>query len=283
MTTTQDFDRLSAYLDNQLPDRDRAALEARLAAEPALRAALTELRLTVRALRALPMVKPPRSFTLTPAQVGGVRAAQRRGPLFPILRLATGVSALALVLVLAGALGSGFLAASVRQDTTAGGAAEVAQVTPTQADEEMAAPAEAPAPTETPAAEMDAMTGTGEGSAGADEGTLEAAEETPQFSLLAPEAAPLTPTPTGVGERTQPPTAEPSPKILEPTPTPLVVAEVPPSATDDLYYSAADSAETTQVAQPAPSGLAPLRLIEISLAILTVLLGVVAWTARRGS
>ncbi len=282
MTTTQDFDRLSAYLDDQLPARDRAALEARLAAEPELRSSLNDLRLTVRALRALPHVKAPRNFTLTPAQAKGASfSAPRRGPLFPVLRFATAMSALALAVVLVGDLGGGFLAASVRQDATAGGEVEVALAPPTETVEEMAVPAEAPAPSETPAAEMDAMVGEGEAGA-ADEGTgtLEAAEATIETALVAPEAAVST-TPTGEADRTLAPTAEPSPKTVEPTPTPLIVAEAPPSATEDLFYSADDSAMTSQVAEPPRAGLTPLRLVEVGLIVLTVLLAAAAWVTRR--
>ncbi len=100
----QDFDRLSAYIDHQLSPSEKAVLEHRLAHEPELRAALTELRLTVKAVRSLPMVKPPRSFTLTAAQAGlpvGGRP-QRRGSLFGTLRLAATMSALALALVVGG-------------------------------------------------------------------------------------------------------------------------------------------------------------------------------------
>jgi len=282
MTTTQDFDRLSAYLDDQLPARDRAAIEARLAAEPDLRDSLNDLRLTVRALRALPQVRPPRSFALTPAQVGGAQARPQRGPLFPVLRFATAFSALALAVVLVGDLGGGILASSVRQDTAAGGEVELALAPPTETVEEVAAPAEAPAPSETPIAEMDAMVGEGDAGTGADEGTgtLEAAEATVETALVAPEVA-VTATPTGEADRTLAPTAEPSPKTVEPTPTPLAVADAPPSATEDLFYGADDSATTAQPAEPPRSGLKPLRLVEVGLVVLTLLLATAAWVTRR--
>jgi hypothetical protein len=278
MTTNHDFDRLSAYLDNQLSPGDRAALEKRLAAEPELRAALHELRLTVRALRDLSAVKLPRSFTLTPAHVGA-RAASRRAPFFPVLRFATALSALALVVVLAGDLGGGMLATSAGQDLTDGGEAEVASVMVTDTVEE-AAPAEVPAPSETPVAAMDVLSGAGEGSDGTDEAALEAADATQPVSLVAPEAA-MTPTQTGSVDRAMSPTAEPSPKSLDSTSTPLAVADAPPSATDDVFYSADADPGTAQAIEPAPRRLSPLRVMELALVMLTVLLGAAAWLTRR--
>lgn len=63
-----DVDLLSAYLDDQLSTGDRAALEARLNAEPTLQDGLEQLRRTVAVLRAVPEVAIPRSFRLDPAK-----------------------------------------------------------------------------------------------------------------------------------------------------------------------------------------------------------------------
>lgn len=70
MTTSarqlNDHDRelLSSYIDDALTIGEREALEKRLAREPDLRVELDELRVLVQALRALPTVPPPRSFTI---------------------------------------------------------------------------------------------------------------------------------------------------------------------------------------------------------------------------
>ena len=101
MTSPQDFERLSAYLDHQLSPKEKAGLEARLAHDAELETALDEMRQTVRALRSLPVVKPPRNFTLSPQQAG-VRAPSR--PVFGALRLATAVAAAGLVLAFVGNL-----------------------------------------------------------------------------------------------------------------------------------------------------------------------------------
>jgi hypothetical protein len=63
----QDFERLSAYLDNELSPAERVTLEARLLAEPELQTELAQLRQLLKALNAMPELKVPRSYALTPA------------------------------------------------------------------------------------------------------------------------------------------------------------------------------------------------------------------------
>lgn len=75
MVTDQDYELLSGYIDNALPPDERQALEARLAAEPTLRAELESLRGTVALLRGMPVFKAPRDFTLTPAMVARPESA----------------------------------------------------------------------------------------------------------------------------------------------------------------------------------------------------------------
>src|SRR5579859_2604932 len=64
----QDFETLSAYLDGQLTSEQRRVLEARLAEDAPLRAALDDLRATLALLQAAPRLLPPRNFTLDPAK-----------------------------------------------------------------------------------------------------------------------------------------------------------------------------------------------------------------------
>jgi anti-sigma factor RsiW len=96
-----DLELLSAYLDDELSPRERAALEARLAVEPALQAELDELRRTVQILRAAPLLTPPRSFMLDPAiyrrrppwwlRYGAFRLAGALGAVTAVLFIAFGV------------------------------------------------------------------------------------------------------------------------------------------------------------------------------------------------
>ncbi|MEQ9032954.1 MAG: hypothetical protein RLP44_29815, partial [Aggregatilineales bacterium] len=71
--TEQDYELLSAYLDEMLTSSEREALEARLSIEPDLRRELNALRQTVALMRQLPVMKAPRNYTLTPAMVADIR------------------------------------------------------------------------------------------------------------------------------------------------------------------------------------------------------------------
>ena len=63
--SANDFERLSAYLDGELPDEERMALEAELESNNTLRAELASIEQTIRLIQALPELQVPRDFTLT--------------------------------------------------------------------------------------------------------------------------------------------------------------------------------------------------------------------------
>lgn len=93
-----DWERLSAYLDDELEMRQRARLEAALAQDDALRQALEKLRRTKSLLAALPMEQPRRSFVLTPQMVG---ASHRRVAwLSPLISWAAVAASLLFVVLL---------------------------------------------------------------------------------------------------------------------------------------------------------------------------------------
>src|SRR5918996_3629180 len=81
----RDIELLSSYLDGQLKPSDSARLEARLSADPALRAVLEDLRAARGLLRQLPMRKAPRNFTLTPKMVGKNPPLPRSYPAFKFI------------------------------------------------------------------------------------------------------------------------------------------------------------------------------------------------------
>jgi len=260
---SRDFEQLSAYIDNQLSPAEKAALEARLAKEAELQATLNDLRRTVKVLRGLPPVKPPRSFTLTPQQAG-VRA--RRGPLFPVFRLAAALCTLLLVAAVARDFATSSLSASTASDlttsTTQGGAvttlaapnAAAVLATPTPGGVVETYGASAPVPTGNPGADV-AVT---------------------PFSHLAPAGPDETATPASDQLAA---TADATRKNLAPSETPedtaVSVAALPPSATESVASQPAQLPSTS-------SAQAELRVAEIVLAALALALAAAAWFTRRG-
>ena len=114
----RELELLSAYLDNQLGPAERAKLERRLAQEPQLQATLDDLRTVKVRLVALPKVKPPRNFTLTPKllEARGLAAPRPLTRLLPLVNLATALAAvLFAVLITADLRGSFNLAAPAPQ------------------------------------------------------------------------------------------------------------------------------------------------------------------------
>jgi hypothetical protein len=97
----RDLETISAYLDGQLPQRERTRLETRLETDPGLREAYEQMHRTRAVLRSLPAVRAPRNFTLTPQMV-----KVRKSPpaAYPVLRLASVLATLMFVLVMVGDL-----------------------------------------------------------------------------------------------------------------------------------------------------------------------------------
>ena len=101
-SSDRDLEQLSAYLDGNLSASDRAAFETRLTADSSLQSALDDLRNIKTRLGALPVVRAPRNFTLTPAMIG--QSARRASTWLPALNFATAIAAVLFVAVVAGNL-----------------------------------------------------------------------------------------------------------------------------------------------------------------------------------
>ncbi|MBN1641797.1 MAG: zf-HC2 domain-containing protein [Anaerolineae bacterium] len=95
--------RLSAYLDGELGNRERARVEAHLARCQECRASMRALRWTKQLLQQAPAIKVPRSFVVREADVARPQRAFVRRPL-AVTQWATAVVALLFVLVLGGDL-----------------------------------------------------------------------------------------------------------------------------------------------------------------------------------
>ena len=97
--------RLSSYMDGQLPDRERARVQAHLNACPDCRKELRSLRWTQNLAQQIPIVPVPRSFIVREADLEAHHIAQPRPLLVPTLaRLQTAgaIVAVLLVMVVAG-------------------------------------------------------------------------------------------------------------------------------------------------------------------------------------
>ncbi len=262
---SQDFERLSAYIDNQLPPAEKADLEARLAQDADLQATLNELRRTVRALRSLPAVKPPRNFTLTPEQVPQNMRA-RRGPLFPVFRLAAALCTVLLVLTVArDYAASGLAASAVANVTSQGGGAT-----------SLSAPNAAPLMTPSPEGSLEAYGASAPvptDSASQDGATTPLAH----FAPVQPTATPKATDRQALGAATPDATN----KNAAPTETPVdqavSAAAAAPSATETASVDAT-LAQPSAVAPPS----SPWRVVEVVLAVLALALAGAAWFTRRG-
>ncbi len=97
----RDVERLSAYLDGQLPQAEAARLRTRLESDPELAALLVELREARTVLRRTPQRRAPRNFTLTP-RMAGIRPPVPRA--VPALSWASVAAVLMFVFTLGGNL-----------------------------------------------------------------------------------------------------------------------------------------------------------------------------------
>jgi len=267
----RDLERLSAYLDGQLSATDQRKLFARLDREPQLRQALEELRQVREALRALPPMRPPRNFILTPAMVG--RGSTRPSHGFAYA-WASALATLAFV----------FLAVT---DLTGGGLLAARQAAPAAvpAAELQMAPALMSAPTVSesrgPADNFADQTSPGESQAA---GTL--STETPS----APEGLLLGGAGTSTETTTAAPVAQEKQAGLTGTPAPADASTLPtiPTSTASApaeaeTFLAQDATSGSALPPPAPSRPSPnpLRLIEFGLALLALALAAAAYRARR--
>ncbi len=275
-------DRLNAYIDGALSDRERRRFEKELAGDPRLQAELKEIEAVRAALRRLPRVRPPRNFTLDPAAYG-VPRPYRAGQWYPVLRTATAFAALAFVFLLALNLfltpgGAPSALSEISNDAAREAAAEADLAAPATMEEEviaegeiieqtappqaMEAPAEA-APTEAaPAEAAAAAPGVEEPTAAADEAPAEEAAPEEAVEEEAPSAeatqatrieAPAPPEAAGAIEATTTDALESSAYPEPPIPQSATPAEYPPPATQPAEVIAVQPTSTLSPEMPAQS------------------------------
>ena len=264
---------ISAYLDKRVSADEKDFFERHIASCADCRAQLEATRSMVAALRAMPVVKAPRSFVL-PREMA---KESRRSfiSLYPALRLATVVAALTFVVLFAGDLlinRSGAIGASqsipaaarapaLRQapgaqpaaaPTTAPAAAEASNAAAT-------APVAPAAPTTAPAA----LAAPGAGAAAKSSATAIVTES--------PALSPTTATPEGAAAADASLQAQ---SLLSATSEPTK-----PAATQQTASAAAPPV-AANVVEVTPA-IDPLRTIEIAVLVLAIVLGIATLVARR--
>jgi len=263
-----DLERLSAYIDGELSPVETAELEARLKGEVELRTALLELRSVVKATRSIPPLRLPRSFTLTPEMAG-----VRKGFRFPVLQLASAVSALAFVVL----IGVDFLGSQPIAQRAAPPASE-AQMAEAPPEEAPALAAEAialateelmaGAAAEAPAAPFAELGVPAEGEVGQEEGAMKFA------------ATPLPPVAEELRAAQDEATGSPMPTAPStlPAPTVPVTGE---TANDAVLAEPGSGTERAMDERAAQPRFNLLRIGEITLASLSLLLAALSLLLRR--
>ncbi len=254
---------ISAYLDRRVSAEEQAFFERHIASCTNCRAQLEATRSMVAALQVMPVVKAPRSFVL-PREMGK-QPKRSFLPLYPALRLATVIAALAFVVLFAGDL-------LISRSSGASAPQSIPAVAPAPLAMQASAAPRAAAPTTEPAA-TEAANAAGAAAAAEPAAPMAGAAKagaavtiTQSAAMSMPTAAPEAAAPADA--------AQLAPKTLRATPEPTQPA---------LVQQAAPAAE--QPAQPNRAvttlTIDPLRIIEIVLLVLAIALGIATLVARR--
>jgi anti-sigma factor RsiW len=281
--SNRDLERLSAYLDGALSEKEASRLEARLRDEPNLQQAFQELKGTAQMVASLPEVPLPRSFTLTPEMVG----IRERPRVYPVLRLATALATFAFFAVVG--------VDAITSFTLKGALAPMAKEQVAMEAPAPAADAIATGETATEGLTLETYKMEQE-EVPASEAPVVAAEAENEMDRAAPSGV------LGLTEETEPLLPEEekteAPELLG-TPTPAVsgtAAGEEAVAGDEVEPEATATAETQPTSTPLltptsipirralrPEHRSMLRVAEFGLGGLALLLaGLTIWVARRG-
>ncbi len=266
----RDLELLSAYLDGELAPRQVERLRARLQRDAPLRQELESLRATRTLLRGLPAVRAPRNFTLSPEMVH-----QPRWPrLFPALRLATALAAVALALVVGADLLSMY---SMGAPMAMRGAEDAALLAPQDELHKAAGTMSPGIETEAPVVEPESFVPQED----------QAAEGVPSFAPAETLPAPRSAIEEGSATPAPVATSTPLPgagRAAEATPTSAPTLTATPWPTRTPAATATMEVETFGApVEPAGPPFNWLRVLEIGLGALVVLLAALTFYARRTS
>jgi anti-sigma factor RsiW len=258
---------ISAYLDKRVTTEEQNFFERHIASCADCRAQLEATRSMIAALKAMPAVKAPRSFVL-PREMAK-QPKRSFFSLYPALRLATVMAALAFVVLFAGDLLISQIGGSSAPQTIPAAAPAPAAMQAPAPPVEVAATQEAEV-TESPSGAAMAPAEPAAPAAGA--AAKASATTVMTESTMAMSAPTATPAATAVAD-----TANQSRMMLSATPASSAAAVVEKQAeTAAEQPAAADAVE----AAPAPA-VDPLRVVEIALLVLVVVLSIATLVARR--
>jgi hypothetical protein len=255
---------ISAYVDKRVSAEEKDFFERHVASCADCRAQLEATRSMITALKAMPAVKAPRSFVLPREMAKEPKRSFLS--LYPALRLATVIAAMAFVVLFAGDL-------LINQSAGTSAPQSIPAAAPAPAVVQAPAAQRAAAPTQAPAAEADntaattAPAGSAAPIAGAGSAKMSATAPVTEATTLSEPTA----TPEATGSAEAPLQAQ---ALLPPTPE---------STAPSLSQQAAPAPEqssATHVATAAPT-IAPLHIIEIVLLGLAVVLGIATVVVRR--
>jgi len=255
---------MSAYLDKRTSAEEQDFFERHIASCADCRAQLETTRSMVAALRAMPAVKAPRSFVL-PREMA--KQPQRLFlSLYPALRLATVVAAMAFVVLFAGDLLINQVGGSGAPQFLPAAAPAPAAVLQTPEAARQAAPSQESAPAEAAGdvAMAPAEPTTPPAGAAAKASVTDVMTEAAVLSMVT-----ATPEATAVADA-----ANQAPMMLNTTPEPSE------PMVDQRAASVAEQPAAEIVSAPA-STIEPLRIIEITLLALAVVLGIATIVVRR--
>lgn len=260
--SSRDWETLSAYIDGYLSSKERQRLEERLLHSAELNQGLDELRRTRQVLRSQPKMRAPRNFTLIPDMVGVKDSRRSETRIFPVMRLASVLASILLVLVVVGDLLTAPVYQMAQMDTARSGLEATAAELPAM---EEAAELEAAAPAAGVASEKALEP---EGTPAGEVMMMAVPTEEAQDSQAEPPAALAMPPGDGGQAPEEQATAETEQQLPTETPLPTI--------------------EPTTVAVEEPAPAAPpsrvfWRTAEILLALIAISSGLVALYVRRTS
>jgi hypothetical protein len=279
--SNRDWIQLSAYLDDELNQKEIELLRRRIETDPALQAALEEINLTRTVLRKTPQIQVPRNFTLQQEQVG----IKEKRPVYKGYRLAAVLMSFLLIGVMVIDFGRFFVGgamapamAPVAEEMMLEKAVEIA---PEEEDQPVMMAAEEMPESDRSVADEMAFEGEASQPAEEKEGVVE--EEMEPMAEEAEESVTPTPEPTqmtgltspGVAETEEGETATNDVGKGEDSET-LLQNEGQPAATQVTRY-----ADDNQVWEPVRRQISIFRILEIILTIGVLGLGVTSWVLRK--